>query len=155
MKASKTAIAVAISSVFLFGCDFDVGSENNTSGGGNDGTGGGGLPPVENAQNYVQIQDSSIADTGILRLKTSESKSDTAVDNIPVGFLTVDLTYQDNTAINGENAAANAYIQIHTTAALATHTFAAKQLQVKVKLNIATTHLAWLKLEARILRVKK
>ncbi|GAM60478.1 hypothetical protein JCM19232_811 [Vibrio ishigakensis] len=29
MKASKTAIAVAISSVFLFGCDFDVGSENN------------------------------------------------------------------------------------------------------------------------------
>ncbi|GAM71267.1 hypothetical protein JCM19236_6184 [Vibrio sp. JCM 19236] len=155
MKASKTAIAVAISSVFLFGCDFDVGSENNTSGGGNDGNGGGGLPPVENAQNYVQIQDSSIADTGILRLKTSESKSDTAVDNIPVGFLTVDLTYQDNTAINGENAAANAIFKFTQLQALATHTFVARLLWVKVKLNIATTPLAWLKLEARILQAKK
>ncbi|GEA59220.1 hypothetical protein [Vibrio comitans] len=29
MKASKTAIAVAISSAFLFGCDFDIGDENN------------------------------------------------------------------------------------------------------------------------------
>ncbi|GEM77771.1 hypothetical protein [Vibrio superstes] len=29
MKVSKTAIAVAISSAFLFGCDFDIGSENN------------------------------------------------------------------------------------------------------------------------------
>ncbi|MFA0355396.1 hypothetical protein AB4525_00565 [Vibrio breoganii] len=29
MKITKTAIAVAISSAFLFGCDFDVGSENN------------------------------------------------------------------------------------------------------------------------------
>ncbi|GEM77768.1 hypothetical protein [Vibrio superstes] len=115
MKITKTAIAVAISSAFLFGCDFDVGSENNSTDGGGD-NGGGGLPPVENAQNYVQIQDSSVADTGILRIKTSESKSETVVDNIPVGFLTVDLTYQDNTAINGENAAANAYIQLHTTA---------------------------------------
>ncbi|MDN3715064.1 hypothetical protein [Vibrio breoganii] len=116
MKITKTAIAVAISSAFLFGCDFDVGSENNVTTPPGGGDGGGGLPPVENAQNYVQIQDSSIADTGILRIKTSESKSDTVVDSIPVGYLTVDLTYQDNTAINGENAAANAYIQIHTTA---------------------------------------
>ncbi|PMM82049.1 LamG-like jellyroll fold domain-containing protein [Vibrio breoganii] len=118
MEISKSIIAVAISSAFLFGCDFDVGPESANNAG--DDTSipgdGGGLPPVEGAENFVQIQDSAVDTTGILRVKTSESKSDTAVDNIPVGFLTVDLTYQDNAAINGENAAANAYIQLHTTA---------------------------------------
>ncbi|MEZ9769332.1 hypothetical protein AB4328_17360, partial [Vibrio breoganii] len=113
MKITKTAIAVAISSAFLFGCDFDVGSENNATGGTGGGTGGGGLPPVENAQNYVQIQDSSTTDVGLLRVKTSEQKSEIAVDAIPVGYLTVDLTYQDNKAINdGEDK--SAYVQVHT-----------------------------------------
>ncbi|PMO86644.1 hypothetical protein BCS98_18440 [Vibrio breoganii] len=113
MKISKSVIAVAISSAFLFGCDFDVGSENNVTTPPGGGDGGGGLPPVENAQNYVQIQDSSTTDVGLLRVKTSESKSEIAVDDIPVGYLTVDLTYQDNKAINdGEDK--SAYVQVHT-----------------------------------------
>ncbi|MEZ9896493.1 hypothetical protein BCT04_17525 [Vibrio breoganii] len=117
MEISKSVIAVAISSAFLFGCDFDVGPESTSNAGGDTSLpgDGGGLPPVEGAENFLQIQDSSIDDTGILRVKTSESKSGISVDSILAGFVTVDLTYQDNTAINGENAEANAYIQIHTT----------------------------------------
>lgn len=117
MKKSKIALAIALSAGLLAGCDFDVGPEsgNNTGGDPEVPGDGGGLPPVEGAENFLQIQDSTVDDTGILRVKTSESKSGIAPDNIPAGFLTVDLTYQNNTAINGENAEANAYIQIHTT----------------------------------------
>ncbi|MFA0110041.1 hypothetical protein AB4380_08700, partial [Vibrio breoganii] len=113
MKITKTAIAVAISSAFLFGCDFDVGSENNATGDIGGGTGGGGgLPPVENAENYVQIQDSTDADTGFLSFILSDPKSETDVDGISVGYLTVDLTFQDNSAINDGDDKAG-YIQVH------------------------------------------
>ncbi|MFA0476187.1 hypothetical protein AB4527_13620 [Vibrio breoganii] len=113
MKITKTAIAVAISSAFLFGCDFDVGSENNATGDTGGGTGGGGgLPPVENAENYVQIQDSTDADTGFLSFILSDPKSETDVDGISVGYLTVDLTFQDNSAINDGDDKAG-YIQVH------------------------------------------
>lgn len=116
MKASKTAIAVALSSVFLFGCDFDVGSENKSSGDiGGPGTGNpGGGETTPGVNYFAQILDSTVADTGQLRLKFSESKSDTAVDNIAEGFLTVNLTYQDFEGIT-DGTAENAYIQLHTT----------------------------------------
>ncbi|GEA50199.1 hypothetical protein VIN01S_10030 [Vibrio inusitatus NBRC 102082] len=119
MKVSKTAIAVALSSAFLFGCDFDVGSENSATGGGTGGgdTGGGtggGDEIVPGANYFVQIQDNFVQGSGQLRVKLSESKSDTAVDNIPEGFLTVDLTYQDGVREDGRPETENAYIQIHT-----------------------------------------
>lgn len=119
MKASKTAIAVALSSVFLFGCDFDVGSENSTQapgagGPGAGGPGGGGGETTPGVNYFAQILDSTVADTGQLRVKFSESKSDTAVDNIAEGFLTVNLTYQDFEGIT-DGTAENAYIQLHTT----------------------------------------
>ncbi|GEA59223.1 hypothetical protein [Vibrio comitans] len=41
MKVSKSAVAVALSSALLFGCDFDVGSENSSTGGGTGGDDGG------------------------------------------------------------------------------------------------------------------
>lgn len=119
MKASKTAIAVALSSVFLFGCDFDVGSENKAStlppGGDNGGGDNGGGIVVPGTNYLAQIQDNFVEGSGILRLKLSESKSDTVVDSISAGFLTVDLTYQDGVREDGRPETENAYIQFHTT----------------------------------------
>ncbi|MEZ9418447.1 hypothetical protein AB4345_18655, partial [Vibrio breoganii] len=115
MKITKTAIAVAISSAFLFGCDFDVGSENNTPDGGTGGGTGGGDEIVPGSNYFAQILDSTVDGTGQLRLKLSESKSETAVDNIAKGFLTVDLTYQENGIITEAESAENAYVQLYTT----------------------------------------
>lgn len=101
MKASKTAIAVALSSVFLFGCDFDVGSENKATGPGDNpgGSNPGGGETTPGVNYFAQILDSTEKGTGQLRLKLSESKSETAVSEISAGFLTVDLTYQKTASL--------------------------------------------------------
>ncbi|MEZ9904425.1 hypothetical protein AB4343_06220, partial [Vibrio breoganii] len=121
MKISKSVIAVAISSAFLFGCDFDVGSENNVTtppgggdGGGTGGGTGGGDEIVPGVNYFAQIQDNVKATSGTLRVKLEDTASDTpGIDSIGEGYLTVDFTFQEH-GIHPDGEAENAYLQLHT-----------------------------------------
>ncbi|GAD79794.1 hypothetical protein [Vibrio ezurae] len=116
MKISKSVIAVAVSSVLLFGCDFDVSPESSAAGAGNGSTGGGVVVPDPGhsvANKLVQITDTSTTDTGELRLKLADGSTDAAVSSIAKGKLTVDLTYindDPNQVDDGDGN--NAYITL-------------------------------------------
>ncbi|OBT07913.1 hypothetical protein A9264_05435 [Vibrio sp. UCD-FRSSP16_10] len=115
MKISKSVVAVAVSSVLLFGCDFDVGPQSNAPAAGNGNSGSVVVPgPGGSAANkLVQITDTSTSDTGELRLKLADGSTQAVVPSIAKGKLTVDLTYvnEDPTQIDDGNGN-NAYITL-------------------------------------------
>ncbi|MPW36392.1 hypothetical protein [Vibrio sp. B1Z05] len=121
MKISKSVIAVAVSSVLLFGCDFDVGPQSSTPAAGNGSTGNAGSVVVPDtgssvSNKLVQITDTSTTDTGELRLKLADGSTKAVITSIAKGKLTVDLTYinDDPAQIDDQNGN-NAYITLFGT----------------------------------------
>ncbi|GAD90296.1 hypothetical protein VHA01S_039_00160 [Vibrio halioticoli NBRC 102217] len=117
MKISKSVIAVAVSSVLLFGCDFDVGSENNAPANSNE-SGNAGVtvpnPGQPVANKLVQITDTSTTDTGELRVKLADKSTAAVLPSIAKGKITVDLTYVNDDPNQVDDGSGNyAYITLY------------------------------------------
>ncbi|CAM4306333.1 hypothetical protein [Vibrio neonatus] len=119
MKISKSVIAVAVSSVLLFGCDFDVGPQSSTPAAGNGSTGNAGSVVVPDTGSSVsnklaQITDTSTSAKGELRLKLSENAMQASVKEVAKGKVTVDLTYavEENAPDDGKGN--YAYISLYS-----------------------------------------